>query len=253
MSIVKSFSVGNGDMFYIKHNSNNFTIIDCSLSLFNRVRIIEELRRQSQGVDIITRFVSTHPDDDHICGFVYLDDQMNLVNFYCVENACAKDPRTQDFDRYCALRDSEKSFKMQRGIRRKWLNLGDEQRGNSGINILWPTIDDADYQIELFGASLGLSPNNISTVITYTLENGATVMWMGDLETVFMEMIADRIDWPKVDILFAPHHGRESGRIPAAILEKLSPKLVVIGEAPAEHLCYYPDCDTITQNSVGKN
>jgi hypothetical protein len=29
MSIVKSFSVGDGDMFYILHNSSNFTIIDC--------------------------------------------------------------------------------------------------------------------------------------------------------------------------------------------------------------------------------
>ena len=29
MSIVKSFSVGNGDMFYINHGSDNFTIIDC--------------------------------------------------------------------------------------------------------------------------------------------------------------------------------------------------------------------------------
>lgn len=31
MSIIKSFSVGNGDMFYIDHNSENFTIIDCNL------------------------------------------------------------------------------------------------------------------------------------------------------------------------------------------------------------------------------
>ena len=29
MSIVKSFSVGYGDMFYIKHGSENFTVIDC--------------------------------------------------------------------------------------------------------------------------------------------------------------------------------------------------------------------------------
>ena len=27
MSIVKSFSVGDGDMFYIDHNSDNFTTI----------------------------------------------------------------------------------------------------------------------------------------------------------------------------------------------------------------------------------
>ena len=32
LSIVKSFSVGEGDMFYIKHGSSNFTIIDCYLT-----------------------------------------------------------------------------------------------------------------------------------------------------------------------------------------------------------------------------
>ena len=32
MSKIKSFSVGNGDMFYIKHNSDNFTTIDCCLT-----------------------------------------------------------------------------------------------------------------------------------------------------------------------------------------------------------------------------
>ena len=29
MSVIKSFSVGNGDLFYINHGSDNFTIIDC--------------------------------------------------------------------------------------------------------------------------------------------------------------------------------------------------------------------------------
>ena len=32
MSVVKSFSVGDGDMFYIDHNSDNFTTIDCCYS-----------------------------------------------------------------------------------------------------------------------------------------------------------------------------------------------------------------------------
>ena len=44
MSIIKSFSVGNGDMFYIKHNSDNFTIIDCYLKMDNKDQIIEEIR-----------------------------------------------------------------------------------------------------------------------------------------------------------------------------------------------------------------
>ena len=41
MSIVKSFSVGNGDMFYIKHNSDNFSVIDCSINDDNLKEIID--------------------------------------------------------------------------------------------------------------------------------------------------------------------------------------------------------------------
>ena len=45
MSIVKSLSVGNGDMFYIKHNTENFTIIDCNITgtEANKKRIVDEL------------------------------------------------------------------------------------------------------------------------------------------------------------------------------------------------------------------
>jgi beta-lactamase superfamily II metal-dependent hydrolase len=83
------------------------------------------------------------------------------------------------------------------------------------------------------------------------MEGGATFLWMGDLETAFMEAIEGDIALPKVDILFAPHHGRESGRIPDSMLKKMSPKIIIVGEAPSEHLHYYPGYNTITQNSAG--
>ena len=48
MSIIKSFSVCDdngeaGDMFYIKHNSSNFTIIDCCLNCEDRESIVSEI------------------------------------------------------------------------------------------------------------------------------------------------------------------------------------------------------------------
>ena len=102
MSIVKSFSVGNGDLFYIKHGSGNFTIIDCCMSEDDRSDIVDELKSESKNKGI-TRFISTHPDDDHIHGLDYLDDEMKLLNFYCVENKATKDDETDDFDKYCEL------------------------------------------------------------------------------------------------------------------------------------------------------
>jgi hypothetical protein len=44
---------------------------------------------------------------------------------------------------------------------------------------------------------------------------------------------------------------RRTGRIPKSILDKLKPKIIVIGEAATEHLDYYTGYNTITQNSAG--
>jgi hypothetical protein len=49
MSIIKSFSVGLGDMYYIKHGSKNFTIIDCCLKPENRKDIVNEIKEEKKN------------------------------------------------------------------------------------------------------------------------------------------------------------------------------------------------------------
>lgn len=251
MSIVKSLSVGDGDMFYIKHTADSFTIIDCCMSDDDKDRIVKELKSESAGKGIV-RFISTHPDDDHIQGLTYLHAKMQLINFYCVKNEATKEDETDDFDQYCALRDdTEKAFYLFRGCSRKWLNVTDDERGGAGIHVLWPITSNEHYKEALKKAKEGESPNNISPIVKYSLEDGAKILWMGDLETDFMEKIEDAISMEAADILFAPHHGRASGTVPTNWLEQIQPKLIVIGEAPSEDLNYYEGYDTITQNSAG--
>jgi beta-lactamase superfamily II metal-dependent hydrolase len=251
MSTVKSFAIGNGDMYYIRHGSDNFTIIDCNLPDDRRGSILAELATQSRDKQI-TRFISTHPDQDHISGLVELDDELGILNFYCVKNQATKKTPTSDFERYCQLRDEPKrAFYLYRGCSRRWMNESSDERGSAGLSVLWPRVDDADYQSALNDATQGLTPNNISCIVKYALNDGATMLWMGDLETDFMEKIEKKVDIPKVDILFAPHHGRDSGKVPHAWLQAMNPGLIVIGEAPSEYLNYYQGYDTITQNSTG--
>lgn len=253
MSIIKSISVGNGDMFYIKHGSSNFTIIDCNMDDTNRQKITDEIISESSDKDII-RFISTHPDEDHIHGLKYLDDRIGILNFYCVENEATKSDETDDFKKYCELRDSDKkSFYIYQGCSRRWMNQNDEEKkyGSSGINILWPITDNEDYKAELLNAKEGKSPNNISPIIKYSLSNGVTVLWFGDLENSFMEKIKDTVELSKADIIFAPHHGRSSGKIPKEWMESISPKIVIIGEAPSEKINYLSNYNTITQNTAG--
>lgn len=57
MSIVKSFSVGNGDMFYIKHNSDNFSVIDCSINDDNLKEIIDEIKSESKTKGFVDLFL----------------------------------------------------------------------------------------------------------------------------------------------------------------------------------------------------
>ena len=251
MSRVRSFSVGNGDMFYIKHNTDNFTTIDCCYdSALNRLRIFNEISESSNGKGI-TRFISTHPDEDHIKGLKEYNKRFGIANFYCVKNEVTKEDESVDFKEYCKLRDGEQHFYLFKGCSRKWMNESDETRGCAGLACLWPDTTNDDYKEALKAAKNGESPNNISPIIKYSIADSATFLWMGDLETEFQENIKNSVAWPKVDILFAPHHGRDSGKIPEDVLRKLNPKIIVIGEAPSKDLNYYNNYNTITQNSAG--
>jgi beta-lactamase superfamily II metal-dependent hydrolase len=248
LSIVKSLAVGDGDIFYIRHDSDNFTIIDCSLSDDTNDEIVSEIQDESSDKDIV-RFISTHPDDDHICGLCELDDTITIRNFYCVRNETTKPDWTADFERYGELRDDpKKAFHIFEGCSRRWMNKSSEDRGSAGINILWPDTSNVDYKVELGLTKAGESPNNISCIIKYSLNGGATIVWMGDLETDFMAKIAHQVALPVVDILFAPHHGRDTP--PKKWLDAMQPQIVVIGEGPSEHHDPYPGYDKIRQNSA---
>ena len=251
MSIVKSLAVGNGDMFYIRHSSDSFSVIDCCLPDDRKDEILDEVadQRAEKG---ICRFISTHPDQDHMSGLVSYDDRFGIVNFYVVENKATKGKETEDFKRYKSLRgDAKKAFNMTRGCTRKWLNDSDDTRGSAGITIRWPITTNEHFRDALKQAEDGGSPNNISPIIRYSRTNGASVMWMGDLETDFMEKIKGTITLEASAVLFAPHHGRKSGRVPKDWLEQIKPTIIVVGEAPSSDLTYYDGWATITQNSAG--
>ncbi len=252
-TIIKSFSVGDGDMYYIDHMSDNFTMIDIDLPNDDREKkeeIISEIKSLHKSSGIV-RFISTHPDQDHICGLKELDEEIGIVNFYCVKNDVLKKDETDDFKHYRKLKnDTKKSFYLYKGCARKWMNQGCDERGSAGINILWPKVENRYFKEALTSAESGESPNNISPIVRYSMNDGATFLWMGDLETDFMENIVDDVELSKVNVLFAPHHGRDSGKIPQKWLEQMDPDIIIIGEAPSDNLNYYNGYNTITQNSA---
>lgn len=252
MSIIKTFSVGNGDMFYIKHGADSFTVIDCCYDSDDDWNSqLEEISEQQKGKGI-NRFISTHPDDDHIKGLKDYNSRLGIDNFYCVQNEATKPDETDDFREYTKLRDDEKKvFYLYKGCTRKWVNQADDERGSSGIQCLWPVTSNQYFKAALEKAQSGESPNNISPILTYRIEEGASFMWLGDLESDFLESVKDDISFSHIDVVFAPHHGRKSGRLPRCVLDKLTPHIIIVGEAPASELAYYNGYNTITQNTSG--
>jgi beta-lactamase superfamily II metal-dependent hydrolase len=250
MATVKSFAVGVGDMFYIRHGSDSFTVIDCDLGEDNAEEIIADVKSASAGKGIF-RFICTHPDEDHFGGLHVLDDAHPIANFYCVKNQATKDEDTESFKRYCTLRDGSKAFFLQKGCTRKWLNQSDDERKGAGIHCLWPDISNSHFKEALASCDAGESYNNTSAVIRYRASDWISFMWLGDLETQFMEDIVDSIELEPTTVVFAAHHGRSSGKIPDSWLEQIKPKVIVLGEAPSRHLHYYTGYETLTQNSAG--
>lgn len=255
MKKIKTFSVGFGDMFYIADDNGNFTIIDCHLRDEDEDRIIEELRKEEKD-KCVNRFISTHPDEDHLKGIDILFKELGIVNFYCVDNKVKKTDETDSFKYYCSLRDDDKTFNLFKDHTIKWMNksgIGDA--GNyiesARVNVLWPDINNFDFKTALESSNNDGDPNNISPIIRYDIENGASFMWFGDLETDFIEKIKDNVDWKQTDIIFPPHHSRKSGKLSKEILDILKPKIIVVGEANSEDLEYYNSYNTITQISAG--
>ncbi len=251
MSTIKSTAVWYWDMFYIRHNSDNFTVIDCSIYPTNEREIIEDIKTASKW-KWIHRFISTHPDEDHIHWLEKLDDAIWINNFYTIKNSATKSTETESFKRYVKLRDDpKKAFYLFKGCSRKWMNIGCDERGSSWINILRPILENEHYKEALKIAEDGWSPNNISSIISYSLEWWWKFLRMWDLETDFIEAIKDDLNLSKVNVLFAPHHWRDSWTLPKDILDILSPDIIIIWEAPSEHINYdYSWYNTITQNTA---
>jgi hypothetical protein len=176
---------------------------------------------------------------------------MPIHNFYVVKNQATKPEKTDSFKHYCKLRDGEKAYYVQKGCQRKWMNLSDDTRHSSGISILWPNLNNKYFKDELQKAADGTKFNNISLVARYAIKDSASFMWIGDLETQFMEDIYNDITLPETTVVFAPHHGRKSGKMPNSWLDKLKPKIIVIGEAKARHIHYYGGYNKITQTKAG--
>jgi competence protein ComEC len=104
--------------------------------------------------------------------------------------------------------------------------------GEDGLNILAPTPQLVANACESEDC------NDLSYVLLYR-SDGYTFLFAGDSHDATWEHVLRTYGEAvqDVDVLIAPHHGRDSGRS-FAFLDVVRPKLTLFGNAPSDDLAY---------------
>lgn len=269
MAKIHFLNVDEGDCSIIQHDNGKVTMIDIccgnvkevtpvtemfSTDSVNRVRgnfnqkayptnPVEYLKRHQ--INCIFRYIQTHPDMDHMDGLRYLYDTIPITNFWDTENT-----KTQDFDetgksgRY--LKKDWDCYQMLRGMKSMPTALfyhdgssakyfAEDDNGkltDDYLNILSPTSELLD------AAEAAKDWNDSSYVILYCVQ-GRKILFCGDagMNTINHLLQNHKSDISNLDVLIAPHHGRDSDK-DFSFLDVMKPKLTLVGNAKSKHLAY---------------
>lgn len=289
MARIHFLNVIEGDCNIIQHDNGRTTVIDIS-NAYNDYDTAEEIAvKESQlrkdrikrtqvpsdkkdykqkeipdnpieylndiGVEDIFRFIVSHPDMDHLDGIKDLFEEFKIYNFWDTNNkkeisdkANSGGYNLEDWKYYKNLRDGKitpcKRLTYYSGNSNLYYN-------EDHIEILSPT------PTILSACNEKGDWNDSSYVILYTppKANGGhwKILFSGDSEDLTWEHIvknhAEKIN--NIDILFAPHHGRDSNRN-FDLLKSLTPTITLFGNASSKHLAYSKYKGTrITNNQAG--
>lgn len=262
MGIFHFLNVLNGDCSIVEHPSGNVTVIDVNNAgsddtireaLRKGLGVLGNYHQKNNPVDPITyltkrggksvfRFILTHPDMDHMGGIERFFEVFAPVNFWDTDNIEEKDfggpsPHSDDDWRfYKKLRDTKPQSNPKRLVLNadavgKYFNQTENgAAGGDGLYVLAPTPEITKEACESGEC------NDYSYVVLYR-STGGRILIAADSHNITWEHLLKnhREDIANVEVLLAPHHGRDSGRA-YAFLDVVKPKLTLFGNADSEHL-----------------
>lgn len=212
-----------------------------------------------RGIHGIFRFIATHPDMDHIDGITEIFNEFQPANFWDTGNTKQRPSpgafRDNDWMTYQQLRDGTSSYNSKRlvlhsGAQGRFFNeSGPSGEPQDGLHVLAPT------NALTAKANLTGDYNDASYVILYCSDAGR-ILFCGDShDSTWDHLIKNHIDSIRnVELMIAPHHGRDSGR-DWSFLTHVQPRLTLFGRAPSEYLAYDAwrnrNLDYITSNQAG--
>lgn len=291
MSVIHFLNVLEGDCNVIQHDLNQrVTVIDVSNAynaddserekaakkvkdeIFKKRTLVptdkvdyKQKEHPENPIDYLTRlkissifrFIITHPDMDHLDGIKDFYSAFNVAHTWDTDNNKSCDVNS-NFGGYnpddWLFYESLRSGKYQATKRLvNYSGYSNQYWNEDYIKILCPTSD-------LVSAS-NKNPkgdyHDCSYVLLYTppRKNGKQwkILFAGDSHDNSWDYILKnhKSEVTNVDILFAPHHGRDSKR-DYTFLEILNPTLTLFGNASSEHLAYSKySGDKITNNQAG--
>src|SRR6266404_4227365 len=274
MATLHFLNVAQGDCTLIQHNSGRNTLIDICKGNYEPptkpqtvdAMVDEALDKawakikgnfgmskkptnpisylSEAGVDSIFRFILTHPDMDHLDGFDSLMNEFSVTNFWDSGVRRTKPDfedcpqyKEEDWDRYASVYGgTEEGIKVitpLAGSRFKYANMVDEgEDGPDGLSILAP-----DPKL-VEAANNNGDVNDASYVILYR-SAGRRILIPGDAHDETWDYVIKhyRKAEENCSVLFAPHHGRKSGR-KFDFLDVVKPRITFFGCASSGDLAY---------------
>lgn len=284
-------NVNDGDCSIIKHGtSGHVSVIDvCNARKVTTQRVASEMLKavtdartkeggnywqkanpdnpieylKKFGEQSVFRFALTHPDMDHMDGIKDFFVAFDPTNFYDTNNTKTMGSfqgspyRQEDWQFYQNMRDT----KPQSNPKRITLYSGDngiyrakDWNGTPPGDAFY-TLAPTPHLIEQANANPKTDYHDASYVFLYQAAGGRILLPGDAFDATWEHVIAtwkDRIE--DIDLLIAPHHGRDSGRS-YDFLTTLKPKMTFFGNAPGEHLAYpawrQRNLEYITNNQAG--
>lgn len=275
MATIHFLNVLEGDCNIIQHDNGHVSIIDVS-NAYNHedspeeivAKTIKDLKIKTRNfvpdrminykqkenpdnpieylnklnVKDIFRFIITHPDMDHIDGIKDLFEEFKIFNTWDSDNNKELNLKEfpnkfnpEDWKFYAQLRSgkniSTKRLTYYAGNMNSYFK-------EDNIKILCPS-PDLVKQANKEGGDI----HDLSYVLLFTFPKKGGAYWKiifsGDSHDNSWNYILENFkdDVKNVDVLFAPHHGRDSNRS-YEFLKTLNPKMTLFGNASSRHLAY---------------
>lgn len=290
MGVVHFLNVLEGDCNIIQHDSGRVTVMDVSnayndndtdaekavkaskerAEMINRTHVPSNKTNYNQkrnpdnpidylknnlNISSVFRFIISHPDMDHLDGIKDLYEEFEITNTWDTDNDKYLDLNTnfagynkEDWAFYIKLRAGQ----ITNTTRLTYFSKQSNQYYNEDdITILCPTVELVE------NGNRTKDYNDASYALLYTppKKNGGKwkILLAGDTHDDSWDYILEnhKRDVSDIDILFAPHHGRDSKRN-YDFLNVLDPKVTLFGNASSEHLAYSKYSGIkITNNQAG--